>query len=224
MAKTPSPPQRPLPRIYLATPPLADGVAFEPKLTEALGAADIAAVLLRLAPGDDRSLIKQIKPLAQLVQERGAALLLDGHVEIVARAGADGAHVGGIDAVSEALTALKPDRIVGAGGLASRHDAMTAGEAGADYVLFGEPDQHGHRPRLEAVVERVQWWAEVFEPPCVGYAATLGEVGALAAAGADFVLLDDAVWNDPRGVAAALTDATAGIAEGVIAPVPERRA
>ena len=89
--------------------------------------------------------------------------------------------------------ALKPDRIVGAGGLQSRHDAMTAGEAGADYVLFGEPDRDGHRPRLEAIVERVHWWAEVFEPPCVGYAATLDEVGALAAAGADFVLLDDAV-------------------------------
>ena len=223
MAAKTNPPQRPPPRIYLATPPLADGAGFEPKLTEALGAADIAAVLLRLAPGDDRSLIKQIKPLAALVQERGAALLLDGHVDIVARAGADGAHVGGIDALGGALTALKPDRIVGAGGLHSRHDAMTSGEAGADYVLFGEVDQHGHRPRLEAILERVQWWAEVFEPPCVGYAATLGEVGALAAAGADFVLLDDAVWNDPRGVTAALTDATAAIAEGVISPVPERQ-
>ena len=72
-------------------------------------------------------------------------------------------------------------------------------------------------------MERVQWWAEVFEPPCVGYAATLGEVGALAAAGADFVLLDDAVWNDPRGVAAALTDAMAAIAEGMMSPVPERQ-
>ena len=224
MAATTNPPRRPLPRIYLATPPLAEGAGFEPKLTEALGAADIAAILLRLAPGDDRSLIKRIKALAPLVQERGAALLLDGHVDIVARAGADGTHVGGIDAVSEALTALKPDRIVGAGGLHSRHDAMTAGEAGADYVLFGEVDPNGHRPRPEAIVERVQWWAEVFEPPCVGYAATLGEVGALTAAGADFILLDDAVWNDPRGVTAALTDATTGIAEGMISPVPERQA
>ena len=92
-----------------------------------------------------------------------------GLVEIVARAGADGAHVSGIDAVSEALTALKPERIVGVGGLQSRHDAMTAGEAGRrDYVLFGEVDENGHRPQLEAIVERVQWWAEVFEPPCVG--------------------------------------------------------
>jgi len=224
MAAKTNPPERPMPRLYLATPPLVDGAAFAARLTEALDAADIAAVLLRFAPGDDRSLIKRIKALASLVQDRGAALLLDGHVEIVARAGADGAHVGGIDALGEVLTALKPDRIVGAGALHSRHDAMSAGEAGADYVLFGEPDRNGHRPALEAITERVQWWAEVFEPPCVGYAATLGEVGALAAAGADFVLLDDAVWNDPRGITAALSDAAAALAKAMAAPVPERQA
>ncbi len=224
MAAKTNPPQRPLPRIYLATPPLADGAGFDGKLAEALAAADIAAVLLRLAPGDDRSLVKRIKALAPLVQQRGAALLLDGHVEIVARSGADGAHVSGLDAVKQALSALKPDRIIGAGGLHSRHDAMTSGEAGADYVLFGEVGASGHRPRLEAIVERVQWWAEVFEPPCVGYAAVLGEVGALAAAGADFILLDYAVWSDPRGVTAALKDATTEIADGIAAPVQEQRA
>jgi len=224
MAAKTNPPQRPLTRLYLATPPLGDGGGFDGKLTEALSAADIAAVLLRLVPADDRGLIKRIKPLAPLVQQHGAALLLDGHLEIVARAGADGIHVSGIDAVNGALRALKPDRIVGAGGLASRHDAMTAGEAGADYVLFGEAEANGHRPRFEAIVERVAWWAEVFEPPCVGYAASLGEVGALAAAGADFVLLDYAVWSDPRGVAAALQDTTAEIARSAASRVAERQA
>jgi thiamine-phosphate pyrophosphorylase len=222
MAANKNPPPRPVARVYLATPPLAEAPDFEDKLSEALGAADIAAVLLRLAPGEDRGLIKRVKALAPLVQQRGAALLLDGHVEIVARAGADGAHATGIDAMREALHALKPDRIVGAGGLASRHDAMTAGEAGADYVLFGEADANGHRPRFEAVVERVAWWAEVFEPPCVGYAASLGDVGALAAAGADFILLDDAVWSDPRGVTAALDDTAAAITAAA-APVAERQ-
>ena len=224
MAAKTTPPQRPMPRLYLATPPLGDGTGFDDRLSEALDAADVAAVLLCLVPADDRSLIKRIKALAPLVQERGAALLLDGHAEIAARAGADGAHVTGIDAVKEALAALKPERIVGAGGLQSRDDAMTAGEAGADYVLFGEPDQNGYRPKLEAIVERVQWWAELFEPPCVGHAAALGEVGALAGAGADFILLGDAVWNDPRGAVAALSDATAEIAKAMTAPVPERQA
>jgi thiamine-phosphate pyrophosphorylase len=216
-------PQRPSPRLYLATPPLGDGAGFNDRLSEALDAADVAAVLLRFVPADDRSLIRRIKALAPLVQARGAALLLDGHAEIAARAGADGAHVAGIDAVRDALSGLKPERIVGAGGLQSRDDAMTAGEAGADYVLFGEPDQNGRRPKLEAVAERVQWWAELFEPPCVGYAAALGEVAMLATAGADFILLGDAVWSDPRGAVAALTDATAEIAKAMTAPVPERQ-
>src|SRR5947209_10519666 len=223
MAAKTTPRQRPVPRIYLATPPLGEETSFDDRLSEALAAADIAAVLLRLAPADDRSLIKRIKALAPLVQESGAALLLDGHAEIAARAGADGAHVSGSDAIAEALSALKPERIVGAGGLQSRHDAMTAGEAGADYVLFGEPDQNGHRPKLDAIVERVQWWAEVFEPPCVGYAAALDEVGLLTAAGADFILLGNAVWSDPRGAIAALNDTTAEIAKGMAAPVPERQ-
>ena len=223
MAAKTTPPPRPAPRIYLATPPLGDGTGFNDRLNEALTATDIAAVLLRLVPGDERSLIKRVKTLAPLVQERGAALLLDGHAEIAARAGADGAHVSGLEAMNEALSALRPERMVGAGGLQSRHDAMTAGEEGADYVLFGEPDANGHRPTLEAIVERVQWWAEVFEPPCVGFAAALGEVGLLTAAGADFILLGDTIWSDPRGVTAALKDAQAEIAKGMTAPVPERQ-
>jgi len=200
-----------LPRIYLATPLLRDS-SFDRALHELIDAADVAAVLLRLAPADERTLINRVKALAPPIQERGVAVLLDCHADLVARAGADGAHLSGIQATNEALAALKPDRMVGAGGLHSRHDAMVAAEAGADYVLFGEPDANGHRPKLEAIVDRLAWWAEVFEPPCVGYARELDEVGALAATGADFILLDDAVWADPRGPRQALTDAAGMIA------------
>jgi thiamine-phosphate pyrophosphorylase len=120
-------------------------------------------------------MISRIKALAPAIQDKGAALLLDGHVELVARAGADGAHLTGIAAMEDALPTLKPDRIAGVGGLATRHDSMAAGEAGADYVLFGEPDAKGQRPSIEAITERLQWWAELFEPPCVGFAASLDE-------------------------------------------------
>ena len=85
-----------------------------------------------------------------MVQDKGAALLIDGHAELVARAGADGAHLTGIAAFSEALERLKPERIAGVGGLASRHDAMVAAERGADYVMFGEPDASGERPGFRA--------------------------------------------------------------------------
>jgi thiamine-phosphate pyrophosphorylase len=107
----------------------------------------------------------------------------------------------------DALPTLKPDRILGVGGLGTRHDSMTAGEAGADYVLFGEPDAKGQRPSCDAISDRLQWWAELFEPPCVGFAASIAEAGKFAAAGADFVLVGDFIWSDPRGAAAALMDA-----------------
>lgn len=183
-------------------------------LPSLLASTDIAAVLLRLAPSDPRTLITRVKVLAPMVQASGAALLLDGHAEIVARAGADGAHVTGIDSMQEALPGLKPDRIIGIGGLSTRHDAMTAGEAGADYVLFGEPDTHGQRPSTEAIAERLDWWAELFEPPCVGYAASFDETEQFAASGADFVLVGDCIWDDQRGAATALMDAEQAIRQG----------
>jgi thiamine-phosphate pyrophosphorylase len=153
-----------------------------------------------------------------VIQERGVALLLDGHAEIVAGAGADGAHLCGCDALKQALPGLKPDRIAGAGGLQTRHDAMLAGEAGADYVMFGEPAGNGERPPFPAVAERVAWWSEVFEVPCVGFAASIDEAEALARAGAEFVALGDFIWRDPCGPASA----TAAAAQRLAALEPAR--
>lgn len=205
MAPKPASP-RPVPRIYLATPDVDDPAPLIAGLPGLLAGADVAAVLVRLKPTDQRTMISRVKALAPAIQDAGAALLLDGHVELVARAGADGAHLAGLAALEEALPSLKPDRIAGVGGLATRHDSMAAGELGADYVLFGEPDAKGQRPSVEAVAERLQWWAELFEPPCVGFAASLGDASEFASAGADFVLVGDFVWADPRGAAAALMD------------------
>jgi len=205
LASKPAPP-RPAPRLYLATPPLDDASSLAANLPALLAAADIAAVLVRLQTTDQRGMITRAKSLAPAIQNAGAALLLDGHVELVARAGADGAHLSGIAALEEALPSLKPDRIAGVGGLATRHDSMLAGELGADYVLFGERDESGHRPSMEAVIERLDWWAELFEPPCIGYATTSEEAYVFARAGADFVLVDDAVWADARGTSAALAE------------------
>jgi thiamine-phosphate pyrophosphorylase len=211
------PPLRPVPRLYLATPVLDDPSALLAELPGLLAAADIAAVLLRLKPVDQRTMISHAKMLAPVIQDGGAALLLDGHAEWVARAGADGAHLTGIEAMEEALPSLKPDRIAGVGGLSTRHDSMAAGEAGADYVLFGEPDAAGQRPSTEAIAERLQWWAELFEPPCVGFAASLEEAREFAGAGADFVLVGDFIWADPRGAVAALREVEQAIQEAYAA-------
>jgi thiamine-phosphate pyrophosphorylase len=200
MASPPKQPQpRPAPRLYLVTPQVTDAAAIAPDLTAALGAADIAAVLLRLPAGDERGLINRIKDLAPLVQDRGAALLIDGHADLAARSGADGAHLSGLEEFSAALSILKPDRIAGAGGLGSRHDAMSAAEAGADYLMFGD----GGRGDFAVLEERVAWSAELFELPCVAFATDTSEAELLIAAGADFIALDF-VWREPDGVAAAL--------------------
>ena len=217
-------PSRPAPRLYLATPEVDDPSQLASLLPELLAAADVAAVLLRLKQTDQRTMITRAKALAPVIQNAGAALLLDGHVELVARAGADGAHLSGLAALEEAWPSLKPDRIAGVGGLPTRHDSMAAGEAGADYVLFGEPDAAGQRPSVEAIAERLQWWDELFEPPCVGFAASREEAFEFAAAGADFVLVGDFIWADPRGAKAALIDAGAVIGQAYEATLEKAKA
>jgi thiamine-phosphate pyrophosphorylase len=206
---TPNPTPTP-PRLYLVAALGDDPAATVTALVPALAAGDVAAVLLRLPAADERTLINRIKEIAPTVQARGVALLLDGRADLVARAGADGAHLNGIEAVKDAAGTLKPERIVGAGGLASRHDAMEAAQAGADYVMFGEPDAAGKRPSFEAIQDRVAWWSEVFEVPCVAYADDVAEVSALGVA--EFVALGSFVFEDPRGPAAAVADASARLA------------
>ena len=205
MAAKPAPP-RPAPRLYLATPEVDDPAPLAAALPGLLAGADVAAVLVRLKASDPRTMISRVKALASAIQDAGAALLIDGHADLVARAGADGAHLTGIAAMEDALPSLKPDWIAGVGGLATRHDSMAAGELGADYVLFGEPDAQGQRPATEAIAERLQWWDELFEPPCVGFCTSREEAAEFASAGADFVLVGDFIWADPRGAKAALAD------------------
>jgi thiamine-phosphate pyrophosphorylase len=195
-----------VPRLYVFAPAASHPAG---ELTEVLRAVAAAAVLVRLGETDERAMVEEVKRIAPPVQDAGAALLLDGRPELAARTGADGAHLSGPDALKAALPLLKPARIAGAGGLHSRHDAMVAGDAGADYVMFGEPDASGHCPSPGAVIDRVAWWAELFEIPCVAYAARLDDIGPLATAGADFIAVGEALFDDPRGVRIAAADAAA---------------
>jgi thiamine-phosphate pyrophosphorylase len=193
-------------RLYLITPMLgaAEIDAFSTRFAAALGAGDVASALLRLSPGADARRV--IAPLMQIAAAQDAALLIEDDGRLAARIGADGVHVA-YPEVAEAVQSAKGERIVGAGGLRLRDDAMAAGEAGADYVMFGEP-LHGVAPPLEATLERVGWWAEIFQTPCVAYAADLADVAPLAAAGAEFVALGGAVWDaDPAQAVRAAMEA-----------------
>lgn len=196
----------PHPRLALLTP---HAVAAEradelcAALEQAGAAGDVAAVILRLAAGDERSLINLVKRIAPVVQAHEAALVVScagftgDLAAVVARGGADGVHLERADAA--ALQDLRPrlrdGRILGAGGvLESRHAAMAAGETGADYLLFGGSYPDGVLPDAEVVRERAQWWAEIFETPCIAVAGQADEVAALAATGAEFVGLEADLW------------------------------
>ncbi|MCK0208098.1 thiamine phosphate synthase [Starkeya koreensis] len=205
MARTPArpapEPERAAPRLYLLLPPAGtpEEVAAQAEALTAAGRAlDIAAVLVR--PGAAAAL----QPIVAATHAIGAACLVENNVALAESVGADGAHLDGPTALKGALPALRPHGIAGAGALRSKHDAMTAAETGADYVMFGEPDAGGRRPPFEATLERTEWWAQLFEPPCVAYARALEEVDALAEAGADFIAVDGLVLDSPVEGAQAL--------------------
>ncbi len=200
-------------RFYLMLPPLEEPGDFPQRLAEALDKGDVACVLAPLAARDDGSAKKIVKALIAVTEPRGVALLID-NASLVARSGADGAHVRVTGETLEktldaAIEQLKPDRIVGAGGLKAKHDAMIAGEFDVDYVSFGDPAPDGYTPPIEQIVERVSWWAEIFNVPCVAFAASLADVATLSKAGADFVALREAIWTDARGAGAAMAEAQA---------------
>lgn len=205
------------PRLYLILPPRADAKALARDLLPALQAGDVACLLIQ-SEGESaaavRGLVDVCKPLCLRAD---TALLLD-DAQLARELGCDGAHIAvrsgdPEEPVAAALKALKPALICGVGGVRTKHAAMAAGEQrDVDYIMFGEPAPDGFTPPLEQVVERTGWWSEIFNVPCVAYAPQLADAGALAAAGADFIALREAVWADPRGAAAAVGDAMMQIA------------
>jgi thiamine-phosphate pyrophosphorylase len=197
-------------RLYLFTPPIADAEAFAPKLEAALATGAVACVLVRFASGRAGEVVGPARRLAQAAQNAGATLLVENDARLALSSNADGVHVTEGPATLDAvLQALRPLKIVGAGAIGSRDAAMAAGEAGADYVMFGEPDIAGRTSPFERTLELAGWWAQLFTTPCVAYARTTGEARALAEAQVEFIAIDTLCWDDPRGPRAALSDLAA---------------
>ena len=206
----------PRPRLALLTPyglGASEAEATAASLDAACAAGDVAAVILRLAASDERSLVALVKRLAPPAQERGAAVIVavpgfaGDLVSVAARGGADGVHLDRADeeTLRELRGRLRDGRILGTGGvLGSRDAAMIAGETGVDYLMFGGLFPDGAAPDAEEVRERATWWAEIFETPCIAVATSGADVAALAATGAEFVGLESGLWrDDPEGVRAA---------------------
>jgi len=204
----PAPPE-PACRLLLISPPCLDPASFAPRLEAALAAGGSAAFLLRLA-GAERSAVRpaaaQLRPLCAA---HGVAFLLQDDVDLALELGADGVHLGATETVAAARAALGPERILGASCGSSRHAAMVAGDAGADYIAFGDPE----RPPTVELGELIAWWSELFVLPClVESAASLTDCRTLARAGADFIGVAAIVWQDPRGPAAGVADLRRAIA------------
>jgi thiamine-phosphate pyrophosphorylase len=207
--------------LYLVTPFLsgADANAFASVFAEVLDAAAIACALVRVAPGARTDAKAILAPLLRAAAAADCALLIETDARLAARLGADGVHVAGASAdLAAAIESLKPERIVGAGSLRTRDEAMVAGELGADYVMFGEPRRGARAMDLEALAERVSWWAEIFETPCVAYADTISAARELARAGADFVAVDEAIWSAVSAPKAARQ--AEALLQGVAAQIP----
>lgn len=202
-------------RLYLITPPRLDAAAFSSALAEALDAGDVAAVQLRLKDADDDQIRRTCNLLRPLVQSRDVALILNDRADLAAEFGCDGVHVGQSDTpYAEARRLVGDDAIVGVTCHDSRHLAITAADAGADYVAFGAfYPTTTKAPPTQADPEILRWWSEMMEVPCVAIGGITPETcRPLIEAGADFLAVSAGVWQHPDGPAAAVRVFTQEIA------------
>ncbi|HEY0833574.1 MAG TPA: thiamine phosphate synthase [Azospirillum sp.] len=203
-------------RLYLVTPPALEPAAFAVQLATALDAGDVACVQLRLKDCSDDAVRRACDALRPVAQDRGVAFILNDRPDLARETGCDGVHVGQTDTpYAKARQIVGKDAIVGVTCHDSRHLAMEAGEAGADYVAFGafyptttKPSDYRPTPDL------LEWWAEMMEIPCVAIGGITPEnCGPLVRAGADFIAVVTGVWNHPDGPGAAVKAYNAAIAE-----------
>jgi thiamine-phosphate pyrophosphorylase len=187
-------------------------------LERALDAGDVAAVQLRLKNASDEEIRRAARALMPIVQPRGVAFILNDRPDLAAELDADGVHIGADDMpYAKARALVGADATVGVSCYASRHDAMEAAEAGADYVAFGAFfETRTKEPRARADVEILSWWSELMTVPCVAIGGITPENCApLVEAGADFLAVVSAVWEHPGGPAAAVAGFNRAIAEAL---------
>jgi thiamine-phosphate pyrophosphorylase len=195
-------------QLYLISP-AEIGDDFADNLRIALETAPVAAFQLRLKGTSEDQIIAAAQALQPICSEHDCAFILNDRADIAGQLAADGVHLGQADgSITEARALLGPTVQIGSTCHDSRHLAMAAGEAGADYVAFGaffpsETKATTHRPEPEILT----WWSSLFELPCVAIGGiTAANAGPLIAAGADFIAVSSAVWSHPEGVAAGVQE------------------
>jgi thiamine-phosphate pyrophosphorylase len=192
---------RPPCQLYLISPPAIDA-AFVDTLAQAFDGGPVAAFQLRLKGLDEHAIARLAEPIQRLCADREVAFIVNDSVSLAKRLGADGVHLGQEDGdAREARQILGPSVQIGVTCHDSRHLAMEAGEAGADYVAFGAffpttTKEVRHRPELSIL----GWWTTLFELPCVAIGGiTVANARPLIEAGADFLAVSGGVWSHHAG-------------------------
>jgi thiamine-phosphate pyrophosphorylase len=194
-------------RLYLITPPKLELAHFSRALEDALAGGDVACVQLRLKDVADEEVLRIGAALKPIVQNAGAAFIVNDRPDLAARLDADGVHVGQSDAAyAEARRIVGKDRIVGVTCHNSRDLAYAAAEAGADYVAFGAfYPTDTKEPAHCAEPEILEIWQETMETPCVAIGGiTVDNAEPLVRAGADFLAVSAGVWTHAEGPRAAV--------------------
>jgi thiamine-phosphate pyrophosphorylase len=194
-------------RLYLITPPKLEPRAFADVLTRALGAGDVASLQLRLKDVPDEEIVRTAEILMPIAQRADVAFILNDRPDLAQRLGCDGVHVGQDDAsYAEARAIVGPNAIVGVTCHDSRHLAIEAGEAGADYVAFGAFFPTATKEaKAHADVDLLKWWSDLIVIPAVAIGGiTVDNAKPLVAAGADFLAVSSGVWDHPGGPDAAV--------------------
>ncbi len=195
-------------RLYLITPGrIDDPAAFAARLDDALSGGDVAALQVRLKDAPDAVIAEVVAAVLPVAHRHDVAVLLNDRPDLAARLGCDGAHVGQEDmSCKEARRLLGPDAMIGVTCHDSRHLAMEAGDAGADYVAFGAfYDTATKAPKYRATPDVLTWWSDIFEIPCVAIGGiTVDNARPLIDAGADFLAVSAGIWQYPQGPAAAV--------------------
>lgn len=200
------------PQIYLITPPALELSEFPERLARVLDGAEIACIRLALASRDEDRIARAADACREIAHARDVAIVIADHLVLAERLGLDGVHVTGPGPVRAARKALGPDAIVGAFCRASRHDGITAGEAGADYVSFGPLGETALGDGSAAPLELFEWWSEMIEVPVVAEGALTPERVARVAPHTDFFGIGEEIWSaeDPLAALADLRAAMAG--------------
>ncbi len=193
--------------LYLITPPAFEPAVFANDLTAALGAGPVGAVQLRLKDVADKVILEAAERLLPICRDHGVPLIMNDRPDLAQQADCDGVHIGQSDAgYDDARRAMGKQRIVGMTCHASRHLAMEAADAGADYVAFGAFFPTGTKEvQHQAAVDLIQWWSELMVVPSVAIGGiTVENCRPLVAAGADFLAVVAGVWTYPAGPAQAV--------------------